>query len=339
MTIGVLVLVGAVVDVLSTVVAVSGRGGPLSGRMALATWRLLLRVHARRRIHVALRIGGVTLTIGTVLLWVALLLVGWTLVFVAGSVVDPATGAAAAAWERFYFVGYTIFTMGNGDLAAASSGWRAVTVVANAMGLILVTLAVTYLVPIVQAVVDKRSTASAIASLGMTTEEILRRAWNGSDLAALEDQLAELALPIDKLAQQHLAYPNLHYQHATDPRSALAPRLAAVDDAITVLIACDFGPSVIDRRRIEPLRQAIGNLLDTLEPVLDHPGRSTLPAPCHDELARLGLPVGDRASFDDRFEAESGRRRMLASLLFHDGWNWDSVHDRRQRTDSADSSG
>ena len=100
--------------------------------------------------------------------------------------------------------------LGNGDYAPTGA-WRVVTMVASASGLMIVTLSITYLVPLLSAVVEKRALAGRISILGSTVPEMVRKLTSpGAD-----EVRAELSsLPRAPVAQG--ASPRL-------PRPALLP--------------------------------------------------------------------------------------------------------------------
>ncbi len=82
---------------------------------------------------------------------------------------------------KIYFAGYTIFTLGNGDYQPLG-GWRIVTVIANATSLIIVTLSISYLIPLLSAVVEKRVLAGRISPLPTSTSagEVPPPTWSSS---------------------------------------------------------------------------------------------------------------------------------------------------------------
>ena len=121
--------------------------------------------------------------IGIVTAWIVTIWISWTLVFasVEGSVVEATTGETADLWGKAYFAGYSILTLGNGELVPASTPWRLTTLAAAGTGLALVTLAVTYILNVVQASNRRRSLAAVIWTLGDTSADIVERAANDPD--------------------------------------------------------------------------------------------------------------------------------------------------------------
>lgn len=103
----------------------------------------------------------------------------------------------------------SIVTLGTGDIIAAGTGWKALSAVAAFTGLFTLTLAVSYLVPIISAAAGRRELAGLVGILGRSVDGILERSWNGSDFSSLGPYLQSLCPMIERFTQQHLAYPAL----------------------------------------------------------------------------------------------------------------------------------
>jgi hypothetical protein len=117
--------------------------------------------------------------IATVLTWVLGLWAGWSLVFGgSGSIVEATSRRPAGASDVVYYAGFTIFTLGTGDFVAADPGWRITTAIASFSGLFLITLAITYLISIVSALVNRRALAVQILGLGTSPGDIVANGWS-----------------------------------------------------------------------------------------------------------------------------------------------------------------
>lgn len=128
--------------------------------------------------------------------------------------------APAGAVDAAYFTGYTLFTLGNGEFQPVGGWWQIATVVATFSGFAVVSLAVTYIIPVVQAATTRRRTASTIAMYG-TTPSALGEAVDSAGLD--EHQIARLMI---ELAETHAAFPALHYLHLADETQS-APAMIA----------------------------------------------------------------------------------------------------------------
>lgn len=323
---GALVLALVFVDVLR--VTMGEGSGLLTRRVARWMWRAFLYLHRRnKRLHFLSAAGTVILLLN-VILWVVLLWTGWVLVFSGAerAVVHVRTQGAAGFWERVYFTGFTIFTLGTGDYVPNGPFWQVLTDVASASGLFLVTLSISYLIPVIQAFTQKRRLAVQVASLGQTPVEILLNTYDGTSWQPLGEYLVGLTNELAKLEQRHLSYPMLHYFHSRNPVESSALRVTALDEALTIV---EYGMSEPVRELAhgyyQPSRRMIANFLDTLEEVFIEPAAEAPPPPPLDVLRERGIPVVEEDVFQERVDALAGRRRLLYALVENDGWAWDEL--------------
>ena len=326
MVAGACVVAVALADLLSTTLSVASATGVVSVRAARLVWGGVQRL---RLSHRALRMVGPTIVAGQIAWWVLALWAGWALVFLgagADAVISTSTGAPTSGADRVYYAGYLVATLGNGDFGPTSTTWQIASVLASLSGLLTATLAITFVVPVVSAVVERRRLAMQIASLGGSPQALLERSWNGSDFAALTPHLSSTVLPaVHMTAQQHLAYPVLHYFHNDQRQAAIAPMIAALDDALLVLRHGLRDPG-IDGLTLEATRRAIDDLLALMRSAYVEPADDPPPPPDRQALARLGAAMADEAAFARAVDADADRRRVLRGFVETDGWSWSDVH-------------
>lgn len=323
---GLLLIVLVLVDLGWTTVAAGSGAGPLTRRVAQTIWRLALIVHGRRATHAALSLAGVIIVFAVLVMWIALLVAGWSLVFSGfdGAVLDSASRSSADLGDRLYFVGYTVFTLGNGDFMPGSGIWQFATVAATSTGLMMVTLSITYLVPVASAVGHRRSLATHISTLGQSPSDILDLGWNGSDFDSLSDHLVELTTQFGTARQQHLMYPVVHYFHSGDVQNSAPPNIAHLSQALQ-LLAHGTAPSARPPRAVyRPLERAIDAFLLTVRDA-GLPSAEPLPPASLEVLRGLGVPVVGESDYLEAVESTHLRRSLLAALLFDDGWSADEL--------------
>lgn len=333
---GAAVVLAVLYDVAATTISLSAVRGPVSTRLSAAFGAMVNRI-ARGRFRFLLRATGPTLLVLILVGWLLTLAVGWSLVFSA----DGALAQTAEPEERssvrwrdalFFVIGRLIGT-GSSNLEPDQAGWSAALAMLTLSGVLLLTLAVAWILPVVGAVVQKRALASKLSSLGGTPEEIITRAWTGRDLGDLNLHLLPIIDQLTVLAQRHLAYPVIHHFHSTAPRTAIAARLAALDEALTLVRA--GGLDDVDRATgldvsvTRPLRQAISDYLSTLEHTFIRPAGEPPPPPRFDAVVAAG--IADEATLRRHLPAcvddLSARRALLLGYVRHDGWAWDAVCD------------
>lgn len=255
------------VDAASTTVSSTGTGGPVTGPFGQLLWRAL-RSLARGPRSRPLVDAGPLIVFAMLAVWLGGLWLGWTLVFAAdpAAIVTDGTDDPVGFVARAYFAGFATYTLGVGDVVPGTGPWQLAAVAATISGFALLTMTVSYLIPVTQAVTARRAQAVALHGLGATAEQILRRSYDGDGFASLTPHLREAAARLAHTSQDYLAYPVLHYFHAPRRPTAFEPGVAALHEAVRALDRClpaDVpGPDLLTRRRclaaIEELTEVVG---------------------------------------------------------------------------------
>lgn len=320
--VGAALVVVAMVDAIVTTLSAGSGGGPLTTRLSKAAWRGMRAVAPGGASRVLTYSGAIVLLV-TVLTWVLLLWTGWTLIFASsdGAVLDGTTGQPAPLTARIYYVGFVVFTLGIGDVVPGAGPWQVATAVASFLGLFLVTLAITYLMSVVSAAVNRRALARDIHLSGRTGVDIVRLHWNAGDGGGQFASLAQsLSTQILKTAQQHLAYPVLHHFHARE-RDSSAPRaMAALDDALLLMSAALPEHARPGSDTLVRLRRTVEHYAEIIE--TDVLGHADPPLPDLAALRSAGIPVVDEQCFLDAAAEHRDRRRRLDALVRADAWTW-----------------
>lgn len=322
---GLSLLIFVMVDLIWTTLFLGG--GPMTSRLSNTLWRRLLRRHHDEQDYQLPASAGLWIILLTISVWIFLIWVSWTLIFnmAEGAVVATDSGEPADFWARAYFTGSTLITLGIGDYHPLGTVWRMATIAAAANGFFLVTLAITYLLPLIQAVIQKRQTAAYIASLGETPDDILLNAWTGEGFGRLEDHLVTLAPRLMELGQSHLAYPVLHCFHSSERETAVAPSIAALDEALTML-RHGVDPKVRpDASALFPLRAAITKFLTTVGGVSHQERMDAPPSPSLERLRAHGIPVCGDEGFVRTMDEQADRRRLLVAMVRSEGWSWEAL--------------
>ncbi len=288
----------AVVDVFWTITPHGPTPGLIVNRVTGRVWQVLLALHERRPRHRLLSAAGVALFGGTALVWVLLLWAGWTLVLCGApeAVLDATTGAPADVPKRVYFAATVVFTTGTGDYVAGD-GWHLVVAVASLTGLGIVTLSVSYLVPVISAATRRRRLARTLRHIGRTPEEVLDNARIG-DRWELTSIVPSVAEDLADVAEAHLAYPVLHYLHSSDEAASLPLRVGVLFEASHRMLESD-DLTDLERQRILLVVRSIDDLARTLL------------------TERRDDPPDEADDHDSRDE----RRDRLLALARQDGWS------------------
>ena len=323
---GILIVLITLVDVVWTSMWVGGGAGPVTRAVANAIWQAFgLIGHQRHRLMV---ISGPLILTLTVLAWVFLLWSGWLLIFIsqATAVLTTSTDVSADVSDRIYFVGYTIFTLGNGDFSPNGAGWQAATALASGSGLFMITLAITYLLSVISAAVSGRAFAVEVDGLGQTAGDVVSAGWDGESYAGLSLSLQSLSSQLSKLSQQYLAYPVLQYFHAEAPGKSPIIAIVRLDQILQVsahgVPSERSAPTVLHNS----LRSAIESALESLPGQFVQPVEEGLPAPDLQPLRQSGRRETEGPEFSSKLQSEGDRRKRLRGLLNAHGWTAEDIY-------------
>ena len=329
---GLVVLAATAIDLVWTTLSLSG-GGPLTALVSRSVGLALIGCHRLPSLRRLSHHAALGVIIATLLSWVLLTWAGWALVFAAGehAVVEAQSGAPADGWSRIYFAGYSMITLGTGDYRPGGQPWQVASVLAAINGFILVTLAISYLVPIISAAVEARRLALSIAHLGEGPEALVTQGWSGENFDLLSQHLVTLAPSLVISGQRLLVFPVLCYDRTSDPSASLPRSLAILDEALTLLergVAPEHRPAAIV---LEPTRRAITELQERLAATVPAgPAREAPHPPSLGPLREAGIPTIADAAFRAALEGLDDRRRLLLGLVQWQGWRWPSAPSPRQ---------
>lgn len=322
---GLFILVIVLIDIFKTILYING-GGRLSSFMARKIWWVYFKIAKGKAKSPVLNLAGGTILMGLVAMWIFLIWVGYSLIYLSdpNSVIESATGENADIIGNIYYVGYTLTSLGNGDFRAGTDVWRIVSNIMGMNSMIFISLGISYLLPVLQAVVDKRTLAVYIHQLGRSPEEIINRGYNGEDFTPLYSRFQNLETMLLKHGEHHLAYPILHYFHTNKRSHSIRLNLAILDEALNIQEAYHLDKSA-NAYTWSVLRGAMDNLATRLQE-----GYSSLSDDPPDFDYFNDLPDSLREKFkedpgipdDENFNKRRGR---LLGYIKKAGWDWNDV--------------
>ncbi|SMB82795.1 potassium channel family protein [Deinococcus hopiensis] len=244
---GVLLLLLLLRDVYVTVFVARGPAGPITGRLYVYAWQLWHRLfghstpEARRRLS---HLGPLLVPL-TILIWAFVLWLGFALIFLPYARQFQLDGAAPfPGWfNALYISGYSITTLGIGDVTPTGMALRLVMVLAGATGFILITVAVTYLLSVSGALGRMTSLSFEIYRFvgrdeGYGPVNVLIVAARTQSHDELTNWLGSTASALSQVVQSEDEFPLLHYFHMPNERAmplALADLLEIVTLCRTLL--------------------------------------------------------------------------------------------------------
>lgn len=181
--------------------------------------------------------SGVAHIILSVSVWLMMLLAGVFLIFSSGQdmVVDSNTGRPASLLERFYYACYTISTLGLGDLKPGTGFSRLLTGILSFTGFILLTIAVTYLLKVISAVLQKKQLAYYISSLGQDLESLYHFCGTDKTRSRLGTNSPELRRLILQNASSYGYFPIVHHFLSWNRKYSIEVQLASFYEVLLVL--------------------------------------------------------------------------------------------------------
>lgn len=323
---GILILILTVIDLINTSLSVRGAGF-ITKRLSKLIWRLLLLVNNKLGKRKILDYGGAIILVAILVNWMFLIWFSASLLFISktGSLMNVETNTATSIINKIYYTGYTLSTLGLGDIESQGPLWDILTAILSFTGLISISIAITYLIPVVSAEILKRRISISINILGYSVEKILSNYWNGKDFKDLEQPFNNLTDDIILHAQNHKAYSILHYFHSSDKKEAFVLNLTNLDEVLTILMLTIPKSQQPSQNAITRLRKAITSYLITLPEAFIKQGKETPPIQTFTALENKGIIFINKETLHLEYEKLSSRRRLLLSLIIDDGWKWDDL--------------
>lgn len=321
---GIAVVAVTAFDFFYTTVSFNGAGVIARGVSSVIA-SLFLWINEKTDSRFLFKFSGMTHILVLVILWISLLWFGLFLLLMGDpmSVMHAPSGAPAGVINKFYFSGYVLSTLGNGQYIPNGGGWQIVVAAFSFAGFIFITTAMTYLMNLTTAVIHKRKLSLFISNLGETPEEIVANSYTQEGFEGLIKVAPELQQMINEHSQNHYAHPGVHYFYSTQRAESLSVNLTNLDEALTVLQARvkteeDFWHD------LRPLRDAINKFLNTIQ----HHFIKTLEFEIeHDpdlqHLQSNGIELKDQP---DNQPDHSERGKLLAGLLQSTGWSWEDIY-------------
>ena len=294
-------------------------------------YRLLHGLAVRTRQRGFLAWIAPAIIVSNLLSWTLLLWLGWTLVF--WSSPDSLVGADGQRtvnfWNVAYFIGYTLSTLGLGDLKPVQTSWRLLTDVAALCGFINLTFAVTFMVPVVQARQQRREFARLIHRRGPDAQALVVKALTDHP-NGLQSVISDMHVALNMLDTKHHHAHYLHCFHDERRPESFSLALPALGEAALIARCALPGPPPpglgLSHALIDSLvRGHAAHCPGPLPPVP--------PPPSLSPLRRAGIATLSEAEFGTRLAEYAEHRQYLRAMVEEGLWSWDDVsrpapHDR-----------
>jgi hypothetical protein len=319
---GIIIILFVFLDILFTTFSMEG-GGKLTDLIMKKIWQGFLFLGGQDGKNKVLKHVGLWMMVTLLLFWGLSLWLGVFLIFASNplSVIVSGSGIPATLSEKLYYSGYVLTTMGLGDLEPSNGSWGIATSLFSFFGLVFITLMVSYILPVLSKIIEKKEFSLFVHHLGDSPEKLLLYFWNGKDFSRLQQISTELQQRILHISQSHQAYPIVHFFHSNIKDQSLEASLCLVDESLTLLLN-QIDKDQWDEKDVLPLRRALTNYLQTMENLFGYRGEEGNIAPEPDFI----LLTNQNVRFTITVMEENQRHALWSALLKSKGWTWKDVY-------------
>lgn len=221
-TFGCVLIIIVMFDIVRTTLTAKGEG-LISGWVS-AAFRKLARSGIRNGYGISEVMGSVSI-LALVSIWLAGLWAGWVLVFlgIPDALEYSGKSSAVVLSDIIYFVGFTLSTLGIGDIVPKGALAQVATALASFHGLLVITLTVTYAISVIGGVVARRVLAHKIYLVGKEDGACAAAFANTDHFTAW---VADIKKDLIACTEQRLAYPILDNFVNKEKKFSLAVQLA-----------------------------------------------------------------------------------------------------------------
>ncbi len=234
-------------DVYATILHSRAQAGPIGQNLNRRIWWLARKVAfrcARPCRHAILNSIGPLLLPALVATFIVLLMLGYALIYwpQMATSFNVDEKAKTPSWiEAIYFSGITLTTLGYGDIAPRSTAMRLVALSEASAGFAFISLAVTYLLTVTNALERKRTVALSFyhqAEQGADAAGFLVHHFRRGEFQGLESIFATAARDLQSLLESHVEHPVIHYFHPVEVHKSLPRMLFLVLEIRSIMKCC-----------------------------------------------------------------------------------------------------
>ncbi len=354
---GFVLLALIVFDIYATVLHSSARYGPVGESLNRSVWRLargLASRLSRPSRHRLLNMIGPLLLPLLIGVYIVLLTLAFALVYypqVPGGLVYAADHPEPGWVDAVYFSGVTLTTVGYGDIMPRTTPLRFLVLFESAAGLVVISLAITYILTVYSALERKRAIAVSLyhqAGEGADVAGFIAHHFVEGRFYGIRDALRTVTRDLQGLHESHIDHPVIHYFHPVEVYKG-TPRVLFL-----LLETCAVIRAALDREENADLRNypevrtldaGVRHVLTQLVDSLDLERRVRPRRPTEQEqqetqerwrrrydqtLARLReSKIGIRRDTEQSWEEYRTQREewesKLRRLALHLGYDWDEV--------------
>ena len=240
---GIALILVAAVDVYLTVLYPRTGKSVISLQLCKGMWELFrqLAYLPGLRNKTVLSYCGPTLLVAIAAIWVCAFTLGFALLTwpALGTGIQASSGRTPTDFATaLYYSGFTLTTLGVGDLVPKTSLWRLVTVLESAIGFSIITASLTYLLSVYNALTRRNAFALSLhyrAAGEADAIALLVRLKGYGKFEPATQEISNIARDLLSILESHHAYPVLHYFRLKEPYYALARMELISMDLVTLI--------------------------------------------------------------------------------------------------------
>lgn len=320
---GTFIILYTLLDIIWTTLWVDGGAGKITNRLTTSMWRTILKTDNKLLRNIS---GPLILTV-TLFTWFFLLWLGATVFFAGdlGAIVNSSTNQSITWYQLPYYSGFVVFTLGIGDFTPQTPLFQIATALFSGVGMLMLTFGASYILSIVNAVVDKRTFARNIMGIGKNSTEFIMTVWNGEDFHQLDDVLADLNSQITQYTQRIQAFPLLQYYHSDDKEKATPVAMTVLYEAVLVIRYGIKDDGLVNAALISATIKSINNFADTTvagygDFFEDFDGEQSKPD--LSQIRHSNIPLTSEDDYVEKIEELNDKRNQLQKILMIDHHEW-----------------
>lgn len=312
------------VDAFLTIFSPIG-GGPLTNFWMKGLWKIFLNAHKKRPIHRTLQMLGPIYLALIVVIWYFWMNVGWFLIFASAKapIINSSLGSAPGTLERLYYTGSTLSTLGLGDYIPQGFPWTLMSNMASFGATFLITISLSYVLPVISAANKRKELAEHINALGDGPYEIIECSWAKHRGEFSNQHISSVMSMLNGLAHQHLIYPVLHFFHNSDLNQASSRAVLNLSDAfflITKVANLNERPPLAAQRAVWSTLRVYKRIKSSQTSSEDNSELFGVEHLRREKLQELGFEVVTEKEFHDALAKYKEFRKELVSICVDDGW-------------------
>ncbi len=224
-TAGFVLLALIIFDIYATVLHSSARYGPVGESLNRSVWRVTRAVAfrlSRANRHRLLNMVGPLLLPLLIAVYVVLLVMAYALVYyphIPGGFTFGVAHPEPGWIDAVYFSGVTLTSVGYGDVVPRLAPLRFLALFEAASGLVVISLAITYMLTVYTALERKRAVAVSLyhqAGQGADVAGFIAHHFVEGRFYGLRDALRTVTRDLQGLLESHIDHPVIHYFHPVE---------------------------------------------------------------------------------------------------------------------------